>query len=167
MRMCFSLQFNKFSALALDSSFNFVKFTLAGSMTITRPTMRGTMRSADGPTQHQASLLKGGEQEASPTRRADRLAKHRASIHGLDGPLAGGGIEQHKKNKEAGIGDDKGRLPSNVKAANVTGICTVCKLPLKMDNKKNLQARQHVEGKHAGKTFEDCFPEFTTDATSK
>ena len=35
MRMCFRLQFNKFSTLALNSSFNFVQFTLTGSMTVT------------------------------------------------------------------------------------------------------------------------------------
>jgi len=66
---------------------------------------------------------------------------------------------QQKKNIAAGIGDEKGRLPSNNKDAPVMAVCTICKQSIRMV-KKNEQARVHVESKHGGKKFEECFPGF-------
>jgi hypothetical protein len=70
--------------------------------------------------------------------------------------------QQQKKNQAAGVGDEKGRIASNVKSANVMATCTICKQQIRMI-KKNEQAKQHVDSKHAGKTFEDCFPGFSPD----
>jgi len=67
---------------------------------------------------------------------------------------------KQKQNVAAGIGDEKGRLPSNNKAGNVMADCTICKQSIRMV-KKNEQAKQHVENKHSGKAFEVCFPGFT------
>jgi len=68
--------------------------------------------------------------------------------------------QQQKKNQAAGLGDEKGRLPGQVKNENVMAACTICKQQIRMI-KKNEQAKQHVESKHSGKKFEDCFPGFT------
>jgi len=68
--------------------------------------------------------------------------------------------QQQKKNMAAGIGDDKGRLPSQVKAETVMATCTVCKQQIRMI-KKNEQAKVHVESKHPKNTFAECFPGFT------
>ena len=38
--------------------------------------------------------------------------------------------------------------------------CSICKQQIRMV-KKNEQAKVHVESKHSGKKFEDCFPDFT------
>jgi len=65
-----------------------------------------------------------------------------------------------KKNVAAGIGDDKGRLPSNNKDAVVMATCSICKQQIRMI-KKNEQAKIHVESKHSSKAFTDCFPGFT------
>lgn len=70
--------------------------------------------------------------------------------------------QQQQKNKKAGIGDEQGRIPSNVKAENVMAACTICKQSIRMV-KKNAQAAAHVDSKHAGKKFEECFPGFTAN----
>jgi len=70
--------------------------------------------------------------------------------------------QQQKKNQAAGLGDEKGRIPSNVKSAPVMGTCTICKQQIRMV-KKNEQANQHVNSKHSGKSFEECFPGFSPD----
>jgi len=66
---------------------------------------------------------------------------------------------KQKKNKELGIGDDKGRIASNIKEANTMATCTICKQTIRMV-KKNEQAKAHVENKHSKSTFEQCFPGF-------
>jgi len=68
--------------------------------------------------------------------------------------------QQQKKNQAAGLGDEKGRLPGQEKAEKVMAACTICKQQIRMI-KKNEQAKQHVESKHSGKKFEECFPGFT------
>lgn len=68
--------------------------------------------------------------------------------------------QQQKKNQAAGLGDEKGRIPSSVKDAKVMAACTICKQEIRMI-KKNEQAKQHVESKHSAKKFEECFPGFT------
>jgi len=68
--------------------------------------------------------------------------------------------QQQKQNRAAGIGDKDGRVASQVKEANVMAACTVCKQQIRM-LKKNAQAAAHVDSKHSGKKFEDCFPGFT------
>lgn len=69
--------------------------------------------------------------------------------------------QQQKKNQAAGIGDEKGRLPAQTKEANVMAACTICKQQIRMV-KKNAQAAAHVDSKHSGKKFEDCFPGHST-----
>ena len=68
--------------------------------------------------------------------------------------------QQQKKNQAAGLGDEKGRMPSQVKKENVMVACSICKQEIRMI-KKNEQAAAHVASKHSGKSFEDCFPGFT------
>lgn len=67
---------------------------------------------------------------------------------------------QHKKNVENGIGDANGKLPSQVKAPVVMVACTICKQQIRMI-KKNEQAKVHVDSKHSGKKFEECFPGYS------
>ncbi len=67
---------------------------------------------------------------------------------------------QQKKNVAASIGDEKGRLPSQNKPENVMVPCTICKQVIRMI-KKNEQAKMHVDSKHAGKKFDECFPGYT------
>ncbi len=62
-----------------------------------------------------------------------------------------------KENREAGIGDAQGRLPSRVKAAEVQGSCQKCFMAIRM-TAKNIEAKQHVDSKHPGETFATCFP---------
>lgn len=66
---------------------------------------------------------------------------------------------EQKKNVEKGIGDAKGRIPSRQKAEAVMGTCAICKQQIKMI-KNNIQAKAHVDSKHSGKSFGDCFPGF-------
>lgn len=40
--------------------------------------------------------------------------------------------QEQKKNQAAGLGDEKGRLPSRVKADNVMATCTICKQQIRM-----------------------------------
>ena len=72
--------------------------------------------------------------------------------------------QKQKKNVEAGIGDAKGRVASNVKEAPTMAVCTICKQSIRMV-KKNAQAAAHVDSKHSGKKFEECFPGFTAGTT--
>ena len=67
---------------------------------------------------------------------------------------------KQKANVAAGIGDAKGKLPSSEKTAPVMASCVVCKQQIRMV-KKNEQAKVHVDSKHDGKKFEECFPGFT------
>jgi len=68
--------------------------------------------------------------------------------------------KQQKKNVAAGIGDKDGKIASNIKADQVMANCSICKQSIRMV-KKNEQAKVHVDSKHSGKTFEECFPGFT------
>lgn len=68
--------------------------------------------------------------------------------------------QKQKKNVALGIGDEKGRIASNNKEAPVMALCTICKQSIRMV-KKNEQAKVHVDSKHSGKPFEECFPGFT------
>ena len=70
--------------------------------------------------------------------------------------------QQQQKNKKLGIGDENGRIASNIKSENVMAACTICKQSIRMV-KKNAQAAAHVESKHSGKKFEECFPGFTAN----
>jgi len=47
--------------------------------------------------------------------------------------------QKQKKNVEAGIGDAKGRIASNIKDAPTMAACTICKQSIRMV-KKNTQA---------------------------
>jgi uncharacterized protein with PIN domain len=67
---------------------------------------------------------------------------------------------KQKNNVKNGIGDATGRIASNDKAAPVMALCTICKQSIRMI-KKNEQAKVHVDSKHSGKKFEECFPGFT------
>jgi len=67
---------------------------------------------------------------------------------------------KQKQNVANGVGDKDGKMPSQVKAEVVMVACTICKQSIRMI-KKNEQARVHVESKHGGKKFEECFPGFT------
>jgi hypothetical protein len=69
---------------------------------------------------------------------------------------------QHKKNVEAGIGDEKGRIPSQNKDPVVMVACSICKQQIRMV-KKNTQAKVHVDSKHSGKQFAECFPGYTAE----
>eukprot|EP01038_Epipyxis_sp_PR26KG_P007636 gene7636-10395_t len=64
---------------------------------------------------------------------------------------------QQAANRAAGIGDEQGRLPSRVKAAEVLAKCTVCSQELRM-TKKNVEAQAHAESKHPTFTFAACWP---------
>lgn len=60
-------------------------------------------------------------------------------------------------NRAAGIGDENGRLPARVKAAEVLARCTICSHEIRM-TKKNVEAKSHFESKHPTSTFPTCFP---------
>jgi len=67
---------------------------------------------------------------------------------------------KQRQNAAAGIGDEKGRLPSQVKDPVVMVACSICKQQIRMI-KKNEQAKVHVQSKHSNKKFDDCFPGYT------
>lgn len=50
-----------------------------------------------------------------------------------------------------------GRLPSQVKKAEVMASCTICLIAIRM-TKTNTEAKMHVGSRHAGTTFAECFP---------
>ena len=49
---------------------------------------------------------------------------------------------------------------SFIKDPVVMVACTICKQQIRMI-KKNEQARVHVDSKHSGKPFAECFPGYT------
>lgn len=65
--------------------------------------------------------------------------------------------KEQKANREAGIGDAQGRKPSQVKKAEVSASCTKCMTAIRM-TKTNTEAKMHVESKHTGVLFSECFP---------
>jgi len=65
--------------------------------------------------------------------------------------------QQKKKNKEAGIGDADGRLPSRVKKDEVMLKCTICSQEIR-ETAKNVEAQQHASAKHPKATYQECFP---------
>ena len=81
---------------------------------------------------------------------------------------ASGKILKNKKqaaNRAAGIGDEKGRLPSKVKPVEVMATCTICRASLRM-TKTNTEAKNHAESKHPSNAFAICFPgQFDPTAT--
>ena len=76
----------------------------------------------------------------------------------------GANARRLKANRAAGIGDEKGRLPSRVKAEAKMICCVVCKSELKC-TKTNTEMKVHAESKH-GKTTEECFPGAEAEAKS-
>lgn len=64
---------------------------------------------------------------------------------------------QQASNREAGIGDADGRMPSKVKAPEVNAVCTVCRASIRM-TKTNTEAKTHFESKHPASSFATCFP---------
>lgn len=64
---------------------------------------------------------------------------------------------QHKLNREAGIGDENGRLPARVKPVEVHAKCTNCGQEIRV-TKTNTELRSHAESKHPTFTFAQCFP---------
>eukprot|EP01041_Mallomonas_annulata_P000626 gene626-1213_t len=60
-------------------------------------------------------------------------------------------------NRAAGIGDENGRLPSQIKAPEVMAKCTICSAELRM-TKRNVEAKAHFEAKHPTSSFAACFP---------
>jgi hypothetical protein len=64
---------------------------------------------------------------------------------------------EHAKNRAAGIGDENGRMPSRVKAANVMGQCTKCMAEIRMTS-TNTEAKDHWNSRHSTFTFAECFP---------
>ena len=64
---------------------------------------------------------------------------------------------QQAKNREAGIGDAQGRMPSRVKTEAVNVLCSQCRQEIKM-TKTNTEAKNHAEAKHPSVTFETCWP---------
>ena len=62
---------------------------------------------------------------------------------------------EQKQNRELGIGDEQGRIPSRVKAAEVMARCTVCSQEIRA-TKKNVEAKAHWESRHPTLTFAAC-----------
>ena len=60
-------------------------------------------------------------------------------------------------NRAAGIGDEQGRLPARIKAAEVMANCTICSGTIRM-TKKNIEAKAHFDSRHPTSTFSICFP---------
>ncbi len=65
--------------------------------------------------------------------------------------------QQYAKNRELGIGDASGRLPSRVKPEEKNARCTICGIEIRM-TKTNTEIKQHAESKHPKSTFAECFP---------
>lgn len=63
---------------------------------------------------------------------------------------------QQAENRANGIGDEQGRLPSRVKAAEVMLKCTMCGQEIRA-TKTNTEAKSHWDSKHPTSTFAVCF----------
>eukprot|EP00978_Attheya_sp_CCMP212_P010146 scaffold24345_cov64-Attheya_sp.AAC.3 len=61
-----------------------------------------------------------------------------------------------KANREAGIGDETGRIVREKEPPKMMS-CTTCKLEFRC-TKTNTELKKHAEGKHAKANYEDCFP---------
>jgi len=61
-----------------------------------------------------------------------------------------------KQNREAGIGDETGRIPVRVKDAGTMLACEICKAELKC-TKTNTEMKNHALGKHGKANYEECF----------
>merc|ERR1712018_247292 len=100
----------------------------------------------------------GGQAELSslPIRKIPQFAV----IHLLTMPASKKTLrgQQQRANIAAGIGDASGKVPSRTKTENVMGTCKICKQQIRMV-KQNVQAKAHVDSKHSGKKWADCFPD--------
>ena len=65
--------------------------------------------------------------------------------------------KEQAANRAAGIGDEQGRLPAQIKHAEVMAKCTVCSAEIRM-TKRNVEAKAHFEAKHPTSTYAACFP---------
>lgn len=65
--------------------------------------------------------------------------------------------KEQKANREAGLGDEQGRMPARVKAAEQMGRCSICSSEIRM-TKKNIEAKAHFESRHPTSTFAILFP---------
>ena len=74
-------------------------------------------------------------------------------------PLGGKALKRREQAKDAKNGVVRDELALR-KAANAKADvhCTVCAVAFKL-TKRNVDQRAHVESKHPGKTFAECFPE--------
>ena len=74
-------------------------------------------------------------------------------------PLGGKALKRREQAKDAKNGIVRDELALR-KAANAKADvhCTVCAVAFKL-TKRNVDQRAHVESKHPGKTFAECFPE--------
>eukprot|EP00578_Thalassiosira_sp_NH16_P009676 CAMPEP_0181109632 /NCGR_PEP_ID=MMETSP1071-20121207/18281_1 /TAXON_ID=35127 /ORGANISM="Thalassiosira sp., Strain NH16" /LENGTH=133 /DNA_ID=CAMNT_0023193343 /DNA_START=121 /DNA_END=522 /DNA_ORIENTATION=- len=64
---------------------------------------------------------------------------------------------QLKANRDAGLGDEMGRIPARIKDAAITMTCLTCKSVLTC-TKTNTELKRHAEGKHGKANYEECFP---------
>ena len=74
-------------------------------------------------------------------------------------PLGGKALKRRQQAEDAKNGVVRDELALR-KAANAKADvhCTVCAVAFKL-TKRNVDQRAHVESKHPGKTFAECFPE--------
>lgn len=70
---------------------------------------------------------------------------------------------QKAENRANGIGDEEGRLPARVKAAEVKAKCSLCGLEIRV-TKTNTEIKQHHESKHPSSLFAEVFPTVSLDA---
>jgi hypothetical protein len=62
---------------------------------------------------------------------------------------------EQKKNREMGLGDEKGRMVRQKEPPKLA-CCTICQQEMKI-TKTNTELSMHSDGKHS-KTLEECFP---------
>lgn len=81
----------------------------------------------------------------------------------------GKGSNQSKKTqardraKERAPKEARSQLKSNVAAMNIK--CQICMQPF-MKTQNEAQLQQHIDGKHHGKGFNECFPDFDPETFS-
>ena len=55
---------------------------------------------------------------------------------------------------------ERGEVRERQKPPTQFTVCSICKLQIRL-SKKNVELVQHVDSKHPGHTFEQCFPGIT------
>eukprot|EP00727_Mastigamoeba_balamuthi_P008911 m51a1_g4642 hypothetical protein (79) ;mRNA; f:348030-348340 len=77
-------------------------------------------------------------------------------------PQSTKGLRKLRQRQAEERGEVHGKAAARSKPATEFAVCTICKVQMRL-SKRNIDLVQHVDSKHPGKTFDECWPGQTHD----